>query len=76
MYRLCKADGALSTYQQHLCTLGQLKHNTCPKTAILEDLAKEITSWQEAGDMVIIATDFNKDIHSDTLQIFFPIQSI
>jgi len=26
-----KADGALSTYQQHLCTLGQLKCNTCPE---------------------------------------------
>jgi len=49
-------------YQQHLRTLGCLKHDTCPKIAILEDLAKEIITWQEVGDMVIIAADFNKDI--------------
>jgi len=58
-------------YQQHLQTLGQLKCDTCPKTAILDDLAKEITSWQEASNTVIIATDSNKDICSDTLQTFF-----
>ncbi len=49
-------------YQQHLCTLGRLKRDTCPKIAILEDLAKEIITRQEAGDTVIIAADFNKDI--------------
>jgi len=58
-------------YQQHLRTLGQLKHNICPKIAILEDLAKEIIAWQEAGNMVIIATNFNEDIHSDTIQNYF-----
>jgi len=37
----------------------------------LDDLAKEITAWQEAKDTVIIAADFNKDISSDTLRMFF-----
>jgi len=50
MYHPCKADGALSTYQQHLRTLGKLKRDKCPKQAILDDLAKEITAWQEAED--------------------------
>jgi len=61
----------LSTYQQHLHALGQLKCDICPKKAILDDLAKEITAWQEAGDTIIIAADFNKDICSNTLQTFF-----
>jgi len=72
MYRPCKADGALSTYQQHLWTLGKLKWDSCPKQAILDDLAKEITVWQEAGDMVIIAADFNEDICADNLRLFSP----
>jgi len=71
MYCPCKMDGALSMYQQHLHTLGCLKCNICPKSAILDDLAKELISWQDAGDTVIIATDFNKDICSDVLQNFF-----
>jgi len=71
MYCPCKADGALSTYQQHLQTLGKLKRDICPKQAILDDLANEITVWQEAGDTVIVAADFNKDICSDDLQSYF-----
>jgi len=70
MYHPCKVDRALSTYQQHLCTLGQLKRDICPKQAILDDLAKENTLWQEAGKMVIIAADFNDDICSDFLRRF------
>jgi len=58
-------------YQQHLRTLSRLKRDICPKNAILDDLAKEITAWQEAGDTVIIAADFNEDICSDTLRTFF-----
>jgi len=72
MYCPCKADSALSTYQQHLHTLGWLKHDTCPKQAILDNLAKEITLWQEAGNTVIITADFNDNICSDNLQMFFP----
>jgi len=71
MYCPCKADSALSTYQHHLHTLGRLKHNLCPKQAILDDLAKEITLWQEAGKTVIIAADFNDDICSNFLRRFY-----
>jgi len=70
MYWPCKAVWALSTYQQHLWTLGKLKQDLCPKQAILDDLAKEITAWQEAGNMVIIVTDFNEDIRADNLWLF------
>jgi len=49
-------------YQQHLCTLGHLKCDICLKLAILDNLAKEITAWQEVGNMVLIATDFNEEI--------------
>jgi len=71
LYQPCKADAALSTYQQHLRTLGKLKRDVCPKQAILDDLAKEIMAWQEAGDTVIIAADFNDDVQADPLKSFF-----
>jgi len=71
MYRPCKADGILTSYQQHLRTLGKLKCDICPKKAILDDLATEITTWQEAGDIVIVAADFNEDTRSDTIRSYF-----
>jgi len=37
----------------------------------LDDLAKEITARQEAGDTVIIMADFNEDIRADPLRSFF-----
>jgi len=71
MYCPCKANGALSMYQQLLWTLGKLKWDICPKQAILDDLASEITVWQEAGDTMIVMADFNKDIHLDDLWSYF-----
>jgi len=45
--------------------------NTCPKKAILEDVAEAIQTWKEAGDKVLLMTDFNDDIHDpDTIQFF------
>jgi len=43
----------------------------CPQEAIVEDLALEIRQWQEEGDLVIILTNFNDDIHSDDARNFF-----
>jgi len=71
MYRPCKADGILTSYQQQLRTLGKLNRDICPKQAILDDLAKQISEWQAAGDTVIVAADFNDDIRSDTIRGFF-----
>jgi len=71
MYRPCKADGILTSYQQQLRTLGKLNRDSCPKQAILDDLAKQISEWQAAGDTVIVAADFNEDIRSDTIRGFF-----
>jgi len=71
MYHPCKSNSPLSTYQQHLCTLGHLKRDTYPQVAILDDLAKELHTWQDAGDVIVVAADFNEDIWSDTLCTFF-----
>jgi len=48
-----------------------MKHDECPKHAILHDLGKEITKWQADGKTVIVAANFNKDIRSAELIQFF-----
>ncbi len=62
LYRLCSLDDPLLTYQQHCCGLAKLGQNACPRKAILSDLESELISWQEAGDMIIVLTDFNDDV--------------
>ncbi len=62
MYRPCKSNGPLSTYQQHLCVFSHMQWDECPKKAILHDLAKEISKWQADGEMVIVLANFNKDV--------------
>jgi len=48
-----------------------MKHDACPKTAILHDLAKEICKWQADGETVIVVADFNEDVRSPELKQFF-----
>jgi len=71
MYRPCKSNGPLSTYQQHLRALGHMKRNECPKNAILHDLGKEISKWQADGKTIILVADFNEDVQSAELTQFF-----
>jgi len=58
-------------YEQHLQTLGCLKRDKCPKDAILKDSVLDIWKWQAAGKIVIVLTDFNKDMRSYDLSQFF-----
>jgi len=62
MYRPCRMNGPLTVYQQHLRKLVAIQRFECPRDAILIDLEKEITCWQDEGDHIIILTDFNDDI--------------
>jgi len=71
LYCTCYSDGPLSTYQQHCHGLAKLDRNDCPREAILSDLASEVRSWQDAGEAIIILTDFNKDIRKLWIKEFF-----
>jgi len=42
-----------------------------PKKAILQDLAKDILTWQTAGKTVIVPANFNEDVCSPELTQFF-----
>jgi len=41
------------------------------KKAILQDLAKDLRSWQTAGEMVVVLVDFNEHVTSKELNQFF-----
>jgi len=64
MYRPCESNGPLTTYQQQVRRLTRLNRYSNPREAILTDLSKEIQTWQELGDHVIVLTDYNDDITS------------
>jgi len=62
VYRPCKADGHLATYQQQVRGLSKQGKNTCPKQQILDDLKVQVETWQSEGNTVVILGDINKDI--------------
>jgi len=47
LYRPCKPNGPMSTYQQHIRALIKLKWNECPKKAVIKDITSAIWQWQE-----------------------------
>jgi len=71
LYRPCRSDGPLSTYQQHCRGLTKLNRNECPRAAVLTDLTLEVRNWQEEGDEIILLTDFNEDVRSPWIQRYF-----
>jgi len=56
----CVLHGPTTTYQQHVQHLSNSNQFECPQDAILLDITKEIKSWQEEGDHIIVLTNFNK----------------
>jgi len=58
-------------YQQHCRGLAKLGHDECLHEAILKDLESEVLAWQEAGDKIIVLTDFNDDVRLPWIRIFF-----
>jgi len=66
-------SGPLMVYQQQAQALEVLNCYDNPQKALLQDLAREMTSWMEAGDQVIVMGDFNLSIQSDVLIIFWPL---
>jgi len=71
LYCPCFSDGSLSTYQQHCQGLTKQNRNENPHQAVLTDLEKELTLWQEEGDHVILLMDFNEDVCLPWIKQFF-----
>jgi len=67
LYRPCKSDRHLTTYQQHIRWFSRQGKSVCPRKQILEDLHKQVDQWQSAGDMAIILMDINEDIWSESI---------
>jgi len=61
----------LSTYQQHCRGLAKLDQSGCPRAVILQDLQGEIAAWQDAGEEIIVLTDFNDDVRLPWIRKFF-----
>jgi len=64
-------DGPLSTYQQHCRGLAKLDRSECPRQAILQDLEVAVAAWQDAGDEIIVLTDFDDDVQLPWIRNFF-----
>jgi len=68
---VCFRQPIINVYQQHCCGLAKMGHSECPRKAILIDLESELVSWQEAGDSIIVLTDFNEDVWLPWIWQFF-----
>jgi len=62
LYRPCKSDRHLTTYQQHVRWFTKQGKDVCPKKQILDDLHEQVEQWQSTGDIVIILADINEDV--------------
>jgi len=63
-YRPCYSTGPSTTYQQQIRRLAALDRDINPRKAVTQDLHTVIQEWQNAGDQVILLTDFNDDVTS------------
>jgi len=68
MYRPCFSNGPLTTYQQQVRYLTKIGRFLNPREAILIDIAKELQTWQELGDHILLLMDYNDDIESPTVR--------
>jgi exonuclease III len=71
VYRPVYSTGVLSTYQQHRQYLLAKDIDICPRQAFFDDLDKELQTWFDEGDQIIIMGDFNEDVRSRHIKNFF-----
>jgi hypothetical protein len=65
-YRPCpptSGSGAMTVYAQHLQYFADKMRDVCPRTAFVVDLRREINTWMDQGDQVIVYLDANEDNH-------------
>jgi len=60
VYRPCFSTGPLSTYQQQL-RHPDFQRPQCPRARFMVELLEEIKEWTAAGELLLVAGDFNDD---------------
>ena len=60
--------GSKSTYQQHRRYFAQKeKDTTCPRKRFRQDLKKQLNTWREQGERLIVCMDANENIYKKAL---------
>ena len=69
-YRPCKPStaGPNTAFSQQQRYMDTKKDTRCPRTAILEDLGKEIKQWLTEGDQIILMMDCNESTTSTSMR--------
>jgi len=68
VYRPCKADGHLTTYQQQIRWFSKQGKDVCPHNQILVDLIAQVDQWISEGNTIIILANINEDVWTDPIQ--------
>ena len=62
------ANSPMSVYAQQKCTLNLRNDRRCPREAFWDDILKEIATWQEEGDQVVLMLDANQDVRDQVIK--------
>ena len=63
-----KNGGSRTTYQQHRrYFIRKEKDDTCPRRRFREDLEKQLKSWRESGERLIVCMDANEHIYEKSI---------
>ena len=57
----------LAVYNQHRRRLMENDDDRCPRTALIEDLCKELQQWIAEGDQIVLGMDVNANITQATV---------
>ena len=61
--------GPLSVWNQQKAYFENVDDDRCPREAFTDDLCKEVVSWMEAGDQVVLGMDANEDVRYSSLSL-------
>ncbi len=67
-YRPNPPGGPFTVYAQHRQQFNMMNDNRCPRIAFLQDLCKEIESFKELGDHIMLLVDGNSNMCRSDLQ--------
>ena len=65
VYIPTQSYGVNTTFTQQINVLATKADSRHPRTALIEDLTKELEEAADAGDQIIIGGDFNSDVTND-----------
>ena len=72
IYQPCRnTTGALSVWNQHKQYLQNNNDDRNPRTAFLQDLKREMTSWIAAGDHLLVGGDVNENVMHHSIASLF-----